>query len=593
MSELFLAVLNMSLTASYVILFVMIVRLLLKKAPKVISYVLWSVVAFRLIIPFSFESMFSLMPRNTNTVPIPHDIIYQQSPQINSGIEIVDSFVSQSLPAPTVGASVNPLQIYTEIAAYIWVIGIIALLVYSLVSILKLKRQLKYAQLIEQNIYESKNLRTPFVLGLVKPKIYLPVGLNATERNYILLHEHTHIQRKDHIIKIAAFLVLSIHWFNPLVWIAFMLMNTDMELSCDERVLKEMNEDIKKTYANSLLSLATERHILNGSPLAFGEGNVRGRIKNVLNYKKSRFWVVLVSVIVLIGVSIALLSNPEDSEPELSFLNPNSMLSTIGDQEQIEIKSTDYENTFVSGVELAKWLDRAENDWKRKNVSSPYKFSPSITIHVQVGNEIRFFESEPTLAMTIYQNEYRYYTIPEEDYSAMAAMAGSGYPHVRSITFTEHENGNDNASVIITDDKTIMRMAVLMQKGEKHRPSLFFDSTQNDIPPVSDYIRIEMSGDKTYHSYFLYSDDEKNYYIDEPYDHINKIDFNTVEEIITIFTDAGNKMQDQTSFDVEKNWKSLCPRQRILQIRRTISMPIKMNMQAFLSMVVKMPYNIC
>ena len=593
MSELFLTVLNMSLTASYVILFVMLVRLLLKKAPKVISYVLWGVVAFRLIIPFSFESMFSLIPRNTNAVPIPHDIIYQQSPQINSGIEIVDSFVSQSLPAPTVGASVNPLQIYTEIAAYIWVIGIIALLVYSLVSILKLKRQLKYAQLIEQNIYESKNLRTPFVLGLVKPKIYLPVGLNATERNYILLHEHTHIQRKDHIIKIAAFLVLSIHWFNPLVWIAFMLMNTDMELSCDERVLKEMNEDIKKTYANSLLSLATERHILNGSPLAFGEGNVRGRIKNVLNYKKSRFWVVLVSVIVLIGVSIALLSNPEDSEPELSFLNPNSMLSTIGDQEQIEIKSTDYENTFVSGVELAKWLDRAENDWKRKNVSSPYKFSPSITIHVQVGNEIRFFESEPTLAMTIYQNEYRYYTIPEEDYSAMAAMAGSGYPHVRSITFTEHENGNDNASVIITDDKTIMRMAVLMQKGEKHRPSLFFDSTQNDIPPVSDYIRIEMSGDKTYHSYFLYSDDEKNYYIDEPYDHINKIDFNTVEEIITIFTDAGNKMQDQTSFDVEKNWKSLCPRQRILQIRRTISMPIKMNMQAFLSMVVKMPYNIC
>ena len=366
MSELFLTVLNMSLTASYVILFVILVRLLLKKAPKVISYALWGVVAFRLIIPFSFESMFSLMPRNTNTVPIPHDIIYQQSPQINSGIEIVDSFVSQSLPAPTVGASVNPLQIYTEIAAYIWVIGIIALLVYSLVSILKLKRQLKYAQLIEQNIYESKNLRTPFVLGLVKPKIYLPVGLNATERNYILLHEHTHIQRKDHIIKIAAFLVLSIHWFNPLVWIAFMLMNTDMELSCDERVLKEMNEDIKKTYANSLLSLATERHILNGSPLAFGEGNVRGRIKNVLNYKKSRFWVVLVSVIVLIGVSIALLSNPEDSEPELSFLNPNSMLSTIGDQEQIEIKSTDYENTFVSGVELAKWLDRAENDWKRK-----------------------------------------------------------------------------------------------------------------------------------------------------------------------------------------------------------------------------------
>jgi len=211
MSKLFFSVLNMSLTASYVILFVIIVRLLLKKAPKIISYVLWGVVAFRLIIPFSFESMFSLMPRNMNTVPIPHDIIYQQSPQINSGIEAVDSFVSQSLPAPTVGASANQLQIYVEIGAYIWILGIMALLIYSLVSVLQLKRQLKNAQLIEQNIFEAENLKTPFVLGLIKPKIYLPVGLNATERSYILLHEQTHIHRKGHIIKILAFFILSIH----------------------------------------------------------------------------------------------------------------------------------------------------------------------------------------------------------------------------------------------------------------------------------------------------------------------------------------------------------------------------------------------
>ncbi|MGI6066611.1 MAG: M56 family metallopeptidase [Bacillota bacterium] len=278
---------------------------------------MWGVVAFRLIAPFSFKSIFSLMPRNTSTVPIPHDIIYQQSPQINSGIEVVDSFVNNSLPASTFGASVNPLQIYVEVGAYIWIIGIIALLVYSLVSILILKRQLKSAQLIEKNVFEAKNLKTPFVLGLIKPKIYLPVRLNATERSYILLHEQTHIHRKDHIIKVFAFLTLSVHWFNPLVWIAFMLMSTDMELSCDERVLKQMNnEDIKKPYANSLLSLAAERHILNGSPLAFGEGNVKGRIKNVLNYKRPRFWVVLASIIVLIGVSIALLSNPTGSEPD-------------------------------------------------------------------------------------------------------------------------------------------------------------------------------------------------------------------------------------------------------------------------------------
>jgi len=310
MSELFFSVLNMSLTASYVIIFVVLVRLLLKKAPKISSYALWGVVAFRLIIPSSFESMFSIMPRNTNAVPIPHDIIYQQNPQINSGIEVLDSFVNNSLPAPIIGASVNPLQIYVEIGAYLWVLGIIALLVYSLVSILILKRQLKNAELIEQNIFEAKNLKTPFVLGLIRPKIYLPDRLNATERNYILLHEQTHIRRKDHIIKILAFLTLSIHWFNPLVWIAFMLMSTDMELSCDEQVLKEMDEDIKKPYANSLLSLATGRYIFNGNPLAFGEGNVKGRIKNVLNYKKPRFWVVVIAAIIAVAIGVGLLANP-------------------------------------------------------------------------------------------------------------------------------------------------------------------------------------------------------------------------------------------------------------------------------------------
>jgi beta-lactamase regulating signal transducer with metallopeptidase domain len=312
MSELFLTILNMSLTASYVIIFVILVRLLLKKAPKVISYALWGVVAFRLIIPFSFESIFSLLPRNTNTVPIPHDIFYQQIPQINSGIKVVDSFVSESLPAPTVGASANPLQIYyMEIGAYIWILGIMILLIYSLVSVLLLKRQLKSAQLIEQNIFEAKNLKTPFVLGLIRPKIYLPVGLKAEERNYILLHEQTHIHRKDHIIKILSFLILSIHWFNPLVWIAFMLMSMDMELSCDERVLKETNEDIKKPYANSLLLLAIDKHILNGSPLAFGEGTVKERIKNVLNYKKPRFWIIFFSIIFGATIGIGLIANPK------------------------------------------------------------------------------------------------------------------------------------------------------------------------------------------------------------------------------------------------------------------------------------------
>lgn len=313
MSKLFLSVLNMSITASYVILFVIFIRLLLKKAPKVISYAMWGVVAFRLIIPFSFESIFSLMPRNTNTALISQNIIYQQNPQINSGIKVVDSFFSQSLPEATANASIKPIQIYITIGSYIWMIGIIALIFYSIISILILKRKLKSAELIEKNIFRLKNLKTPFVLGLIRPKIYLPDGLKSEERRYILLHEQTHINRKDNIIKVVAFLILSIHWFNPLVWIAFMLMSEDMELSCDEKVLKEINEDIKKPYANSLLSLATEKHILNGSPLAFGEGNVKSRIKNVLNYKKSGLWVIVITVILSLAVGIGLLANPIDT----------------------------------------------------------------------------------------------------------------------------------------------------------------------------------------------------------------------------------------------------------------------------------------
>lgn len=348
MSDLFISVLNMSLKASYVIILLMLIRLLLKKAPKFISYALWGVVAFRLIIPFTFESIFSIVPEFTNTNPMLHDIVYQEEPEIESGIELVDSIVdnvfpepsainsshpklndvnSSLLPAPNVVTSVNPIQIYVFIGSCIWFLGIVVLLVYSLVSVIRLKKRLKDSQLLEDNIFEANNLKTPFVLGVIKPKIYLPAGLKTHERDYIILHEQTHIRRQDHVIKIMAFIILSIHWFNPIVWIAFVLMSTDMELSCDEQVLREMNEDVKKPYANSLLSLAMGGYIINASPLAFGEGNVKGRIKNVLNYKKPSFWMIIVSIIFVGIISIALITNPRQEDPiqkdEVNIENSN------------------------------------------------------------------------------------------------------------------------------------------------------------------------------------------------------------------------------------------------------------------------------
>ncbi|MDW5298724.1 MAG: M56 family metallopeptidase [Sedimentibacter sp.] len=397
MSEIFINILNMSLTASYVIIFVILIRMALQKAPKVISYALWTVVAFRLVIPLSFESVFSLLPQTAT--PIPHDIIYQQKPQINSGILSVDSIVNEVLPSPIIGDSVNPMQIYIEIGAYIWMIGIIAVLIYSLVSVLLLKRQLINAQLIDKNIYEAENLKTPFVLGIISPNIYLPVGLGKEEWQYILLHEQTHIYRKDHIIKITAFIILTIHWFNPLVWIGFMLMSIDMEFSCDERVLKEMKVDIKKSYANSLLALATGRRILNGSPLAFGEGNVKWRIKNVLNYKKPKFWVVVISIIVVIAVGIGLIANPKTDllNNDITDLRPMIMVKgelylDTGKQISVEIDESAIIGEVSSSVDQS---EKPTEEGQTNFVSIGTKYAHfEDNIVVLINNEWVIFEKE-------------------------------------------------------------------------------------------------------------------------------------------------------------------------------------------------------
>lgn len=302
MEELFLSVLNMSLTASYVVLFIMLVRLPLKKAPKTISYALWAVAGFRLVFPFSLESVFSLIP--FKSAPIPADITTQPIPRVNSGINIVDNAVSQILPAATPTVSVNPLQIWLTVGAYLWLAGIAVMLIYSVVSIVLLKRHLRGATHVEDNIYEAGNLKTPFVLGLLRPKIYIPAGLTEEEKRYIILHERTHIRRHDHVVKFLAYFILCLHWFNPLVWAAFLLMGADMEMSCDERVLKEIGFDTKKAYSMSLLSLAAERRIIGGSPLAFGEGGMKERIKNVLNFKKPSRVIITVAVALVAVLSV-------------------------------------------------------------------------------------------------------------------------------------------------------------------------------------------------------------------------------------------------------------------------------------------------
>jgi len=302
MDKLFLAIVNMSLTGAFVIAAICLARQLLKKAPKIISYALWAVAGFRLVFPFSIESVFSLIP--FTAAPIPADIAMQPIPHINSGVMIVDNITSGSLPSPMLGASVNPLQIWMAIGAFVWLIGIAIMLIYGVFSFVNLKGKMKEAAHCEANIYETAQIKSPFVLGIFSPKIYLPAGLSEHERGYILLHEQTHIRRRDHIVKFAAYFVLCLHWFNPLAWVAFLLMGADMEMACDERVMRELGGDIRDDYSKSLVCIAAGRRIPCGGTLAFSAGGMKERVKRVLNFKNPSRMIIVAAAAVAVALSV-------------------------------------------------------------------------------------------------------------------------------------------------------------------------------------------------------------------------------------------------------------------------------------------------
>lgn len=313
MGAIFLSVLNMSLTASYCILFIILIRFLLRREAKIYSYVLWIFAGFRLLSPITLKSVFSFLQVRSHKLP--QDIM--ALPQINEGNLAINQNLSQAAGNQAIILdSIKHVTLWekaTKLGAVFWIIGIVLLLIYSMISIGKLYRMLHGATFVEKGVYTADNLKTPFVFGIFKPKIYLPECLSAEERSYVLAHERVHIKRFDYIIKEIAYLILCVHWFNPLVWIAFRLMVQDMEMSCDEAVIRELGSEIKKGYSNSLLSMTVGSRIVNGIPLAFGEGSVKSRIKNILKYKKKSV-VISLSLIILIGVvGIGLMLNPEDS----------------------------------------------------------------------------------------------------------------------------------------------------------------------------------------------------------------------------------------------------------------------------------------
>lgn len=314
LASVFRTFLYMSATAAVAIAVVALVRLPLKKAPKTISCGLWFVVLFRLLCPVSFQSAVSLFTlRNTSS-----SLILENIPVVSPTAQTIPAVTSNpaGFAAAAVSPSATPEPVLSVMAvlAFIWAIGALGLMLYAVVSYIKTKRSVRTATLVEGNVYESDAIASPFVCGFIRPKIYLPVSLKEDERRYIILHEKTHIKRRDYIVKPVWFLAVCLHWFNPIVWAAYYLLGRDIEMSCDEAVIRKMGDGVRADYSSSLLALSSRRTVFAGSPLAFGESHTFSRIKNVLNYKKPVLWVVILALLAAATTIFVLASNPMDEK---------------------------------------------------------------------------------------------------------------------------------------------------------------------------------------------------------------------------------------------------------------------------------------
>ena len=409
----------MSISASWLVLAVLILRFVLKKAPKWINVLLWGIVAIRLICPFSFESTLSLIP-SAETIPL--NIGMDTTPTINSGISAINNAVNPIISqsnTPMAGASVNLLQITIGIYEYIWIFGMIALALYTAISYWRLRRKVDTAVRYKDNIFQSENVSFPFVLGIIKPRIYLPFKMNGQYLEYVVAHEQAHICRKDHWWKPLGFLLLMIHWFNPLMWLAYVLLCRDIELACDEKVIKELGNEQRGDYTQALVACSVNRRMIAACPLAFGEVSVKERVKSVMNYKKPAFWVIIISVIVCVGVAVCFLTNPKQDSYTLRIVVPagsqekfvytDEEVSTIrnsikiwsgdglGDTEVIlspvnKTTETRYTATYLThGMPVE--FDAEKDTWFKIGVNMQNSTNEDIIVYVEVENvEVRIVD---------------------------------------------------------------------------------------------------------------------------------------------------------------------------------------------------------
>ena len=310
MSALFLKILNLSINASWLILAVVAARLLLKKAPRWISCLLWGLVAVRLLCPISLESVLSILP---SAKVVPDNIEMVQDPHIDSGVRIIDNAVNPVIEksfSPDAASSVNPMQVVVFMGSIIWLTGMTVMLLYALISYILLRRKVRASVAMNDRVKECDEVDSPFILGIFRPEIYVPSGINEDTLELVIAHEEAHLKRHDHWWKPFGFVLLAIYWFNPLCWVAYILLCRDIEAACDEKVIKDKDREYMAAYSQALLDCSVNRRIIAACPLAFGETGVKERVKGVLNYKKPAFWVIIVAIVACIVVAVCFMTNP-------------------------------------------------------------------------------------------------------------------------------------------------------------------------------------------------------------------------------------------------------------------------------------------
>lgn len=313
MALLFTRIFNMSVSAGYIVLVVLLLRLALKKAPKWVTLLLWGIVGIRLVCPVTFESVWSLIPSVGQIPPIAAGDQYAPFAPYYSEISAVNTMIIQRNPdffVRPLGDRLEQMQRLMPIAAAVWLTGVAALAAYSIFSCRKLRSGLSTAVRCQQNVYQSENVRAAFVFGLLKPKIYLPFDMDAENMTHVIAHEKAHIRRLDHLWKPLGFAALAVHWFNPLIWLGYVLFCRDIEFACDEKVIKYLERDAVADYSQALLSCSGDRFAISACPLAFGEIGVKKRIKSVLNYRKPAFWIVAVALLVCVAASVCFFTEP-------------------------------------------------------------------------------------------------------------------------------------------------------------------------------------------------------------------------------------------------------------------------------------------